>query len=86
MNAKKIVDCEFFLPYSKVCSAPAEMESPPGHCINCLFPEKPNQCPVKKYYDDSGPYVCGERISLFKFIQAFSGNRFCGMKDEVEQE
>jgi len=38
MNRKE-VDCKFFLPYSKVCCAPSEYESPPAPAISCVHPK-----------------------------------------------
>ena len=66
---KKEVDCEYFLPYSKVCSAPVELGDVESHCIACLRPKNPGECLVKKYYADPGPYVNEEKITLFEFIQ-----------------
>ena len=70
----KKINCEYFLPYSKACSAPTENESPPGICIECVKPSNPDECPVKKYYADPGPYVNEENITLESFIQK------CGVK------
>jgi hypothetical protein len=50
--SKKEVDCEYFLPYSKKCSAPTENESPPGYCIECIHPQDPRTCRIKKRYED----------------------------------
>lgn len=66
---RKEVNCEYFLKYSKVCSAPTEMENPPADCIQCVHPKDLDKCLVKEYYDDPGPYVLEEPISLFEFIQ-----------------
>jgi len=69
MVNRKRGDCKFFLPYSKVCSAPSEYESPPAPAISCIHPKDPSKCPVKEYYADPGPYVLGENISLREFLQ-----------------